>query len=146
MDEVEILLFEDNPDDVALISRALTKANLANKIKVIGDGSDALEYILGNGSNKRGSIGIDKPRVILLDLKLPRVSGLELLQAIKNNDDTKTIPVVVLTSSDEPLDLEQCYKLGVNSYIRKPIQFEHFVKVVADLGMYWLLLNKLPGR
>lgn len=145
MSEVEVLLIEDNLEDVEMIIRALKKNHFANDIKVIDDGFDALEYILGEGQYAGRNVH-DQPKVILLDLKLPRVSGIEVLRKIKANENTRNVPVVVLTSSTEQPDLEECYKLGVNSYITKPVKFEDFVKVVADLGMYWLILNKVPGR
>ena len=141
--EVEILLVEDNPNDVELTLRALTKHNLANKVHVVKDGAEALEYIFANGSYAQRKVE-DHPKVILLDLKLPKVDGLEVLRRIKSDERTKVIPVVVLTSSKEERDLVESYKLGANSYITKPVDFDKFVESVSELGLYWLLLNELP--
>jgi CheY-like chemotaxis protein len=141
--EVEILLVEDNPNDVELTLRALKKNNLTNKVHVVKDGAEALEYIFANGAYAQRKIE-DHPRVILLDLKLPKIDGLEVLRRIKSDDRTKVIPVVVLTSSKEERDLVESYRLGANSYIAKPVDFESFVKAVSELGLYWLLLNQPP--
>jgi two-component system response regulator len=141
--EVEILLVEDNPNDVELTLRALKKHNLANKVHVVKDGAEALEYIFANGAYTHRKIE-DHPKVILLDLKLPKVDGLEVLRQIKSDDRTKVIPVVVLTSSKEERDMVESYRLGANSYIAKPVDFESFVKAVSELGLYWLLLNQPP--
>jgi len=141
--EVEILLVEDNPNDVELTLRALKKHNLANKVHVVKDGAEALEYILATGAYAHRDIN-HNPKVILLDLKLPKVDGLEVLRQIKSNERTKLIPVVVLTSSKEERDLVESYRLGANSYIAKPVDFESFVKAVSELGLYWLLLNQPP--
>ena len=141
--EVEILLVEDNPDDVELTLRALKKNNLTNKVHVVKDGAEALEYIFASGAYANRDID-QHPKVILLDLKLPKVDGLEVLRQIKSDERTKIIPVVVLTSSKEERDLVESYKLGANSYITKPVDFESFVKSVSELGLYWLLLNKSP--
>jgi CheY-like chemotaxis protein len=141
--EVEILLVEDNPNDVELTLRALKKNNLTNKVHVVKDGAEALEYIFANGAYAHRKIE-HHPRVILLDLKLPKVDGLEVLRQIKSDERTKVIPVVVLTSSKEERDLVESYKLGANSYIAKPVDFDSFVKAVAELGLYWLLLNQPP--
>jgi CheY-like chemotaxis protein len=141
--EVEILLVEDNPNDVELTLRALKKNNLTNKVHVVKDGAEALEYIFANGAYAQRKIE-DHPRVILLDLKLPKVDGLEVLRRIKSDNRTKVIPVVVLTSSKEERDLVESYRLGANSYIAKPVDFESFVKAVSELGLYWLLLNQPP--
>ena len=141
--EVEILLVEDNPNDVELTLRALKKNNLTNKVYVVKDGAEALEYIFANGTYAHRKIE-DHPRVILLDLKLPKVDGLEVLRRIKSDERTKVIPVVILTSSKEERDLVESYKLGANSYIAKPVDFDSFVKAVAELGLYWLLLNQPP--
>jgi two-component system, response regulator len=135
--EVEILLVEDNPNDAELTLRALTKNNLANHVVHAKDGAEALEFIFG----KNGDVE-NKPKVILLDLKLPKVDGIEVLAKLKTDERTKRIPVVVLTSSREDYDLARCYDLGVNSYIVKPVEFESFVKAVTELGFYWLLLNE----
>jgi two-component system response regulator len=141
--EVEILLVEDNPDDVELTLRALKRHNLANNVHVVKDGVEALEYIFANGAYSHRKIE-DRPKVILLDLKLPKVDGLEVLRQVKASDKTKMVPVVVLTSSKEERDLVESYRLGANSYIAKPVDFESFVKAVSELGLYWLLLNQPP--
>jgi two-component system, response regulator len=141
--EVEILLVEDNPNDAELALRALRKHNLANKIHLVKDGAEALDFIFGNGAYAGRNIG-NKPKVIFLDLKLPKVDGLEVLRKVKSDERTKTIPIVVLTSSHEERDLVESYKFGVNSYIVKPVDFDKFIQSVAQLGMYWMLLNKQP--
>ena len=140
---VEILLVEDNPNDVELTLRALKKNNLANKVHVVTDGTEALDYVFAKNKYSGRKIE-DTPKVILLDLKLPKVDGLEVLKRIKSDEKTKTIPVVVLTSSKEESDIIESYKLGVNSYIVKPVNFDQFVKSVSELGLYWLLLNEGP--
>ena len=142
-EEVEILLVEDNPTDVELTLRALKKNKLANKVHVVTDGEQALEFIFATGSYEGRDIN-HKPRVILLDLKLPKVDGLEVLRKIKLDERTKNIPVVVLTSSKEERDRIESYRLGVNSYIAKPVDFSQFTEAVSELGLYWLLLNELP--
>lgn len=134
---VEILLVEDNPSDAELTIRALKKNNLSNDILWVKDGEEALDFVFG-----RDEKSILKPKVILLDLKLPKVSGLEVLKTIKGDEKTKMIPIVILTSSKEEKDIIESYKFGVNSYIVKPVDFEKFVKAVGDLGMYWLLMNQ----
>jgi CheY-like chemotaxis protein len=142
-DAVEILLVEDNPQDLELAVRALKKANLANSIQVARDGAEALNFVFGEGEYT--GRGMSKgPRVILLDLKLPKVDGLEVLQRLKADPRSRRIPVVVLTSSKEQRDLVESYQLGVNSYIVKPVNFNQFVAAVQQLGMYWLLLNESP--
>jgi two-component system response regulator len=141
--EIEILLVEDSLDDLDMTLRALRKANLANRIQVARDGAEALEYIFGQGAYTGRKVE-NGPSVILLDLKLPKVDGLEVLGRIKNDPRTKMIPVVVLTSSKEQKDVIETYKLGVNSYIVKPVNFESFASAVQELGMYWLLLNQAP--
>lgn len=143
MDEVEILLVEDNPDDVELTLRALKKVNLANKVFVASDGAEALEFLLATGAYANREVS-NSPRVVLLDLKLPKIDGLEVLRRIKSDKRTTVIPVVILTSSKEERDIVEGYKLGVNSYIVKPVEFEKFVRAVSDLGMYWMLLNQPP--
>jgi len=138
---VEILLVEDNPQDLQLALRALKKANLDNHIHVARDGEEALQFIFCEG--EYASRKIDKPpKVILLDLKLPKVDGLEVLQRVKSDPRTRTIPVVVLTSSKEQSDVLKSYNLGVNSYIVKPVNFEQFADAVGQLGIYWLLHNQ----
>jgi CheY-like chemotaxis protein len=141
---VEILVVEDNPQDLELLLRALKKANLGNRIEVARDGAEALEFILCEGAHAARRIE-DVPKVILLDLKLPKVDGLEVLQRIRSDPRTKTIPVVVLTSSKEQRDLVESYRLGVNSYVVKPVSFDQFAGAVQQLGLYWLLLNEAPA-
>ncbi len=143
LNAVEILLVEDNPNDVELTLRALKKHNLANKVYVVKDGAEALEFIFGIGAYAKRDIN-NRPKVILLDLKLPKVDGLEILRRIKSDERTKTIPVVVLTSSTEEKDIVESYKLGVNSYITKPVDFDKFLNAVSQLSLYWLLLNQPP--
>lgn len=140
---IEILLVEDNPNDVELTLHALKSQRVSNHIYVVRDGAEALEYIFCEGEYKERKIE-NSPQLILLDLKLPKLSGLEVLERIRADERTKTIPVVILTSSDEERDVVKSYKLGVNSYIRKPVDFEKFSDVVKKLGYYWLLLNILP--
>ena len=134
-----ILLVEDNPDDELLAMRALKKNNILNEVKVARDGAEALEYL--------ESLSADEalPELILLDLQLPKVSGLEVLKAIRENPRTQLLPVVILTSSDEEKDLVSSYQLGANSYIRKPVDFSQFVEAVQQLGIYWLVLNLTPS-
>jgi len=133
--EIEVLLVEDNASDIELTLRALQKRNLANRVVVARDGVEALE-LLGRPA--------PLPKVVLLDLKLPKLNGLEVLRRLKSNERTKRIPVVVLTSSHEEPDVEESYRLGVNSYIVKPVDFESFASAVAEVGLYWLLLNHPP--
>ena len=140
---VEILLIEDNPNDLALTMRAFRKNNLANHIHVVRDGAEALEFIFCTGVYANRNIE-NGPKVILLDLKLPLVDGLEVLRRIKADPRTQRIPVVVLTSSREERDIVESYQLGVNSYIVKPVDFEQFTASMRTLGMYWLLLNQPP--
>ncbi len=139
--DLEILLVEDNPNDAELTIRALKKKNLANKIIHLKNGAEALDFIFCEGIYKSRDIN-NKPKAILLDLKMPKVNGIEVLKKIKTDKRTKTIPVIILTSSAEDPDVKTCYELGVNSYIVKPVGFDNYSKAVADLGMYWLLLNK----
>jgi CheY-like chemotaxis protein len=137
---IELLIVEDNPQDLELALRALRKGNLSNRIHVARDGAEALEYVFCEGPHASRRIS-DGPKVILLDLKLPKVDGLEVLRRVKADPRTRTIPVVVLTSSKEDRDVAESYKLGANSYIVKPVDFEQFVEAVRNLGLYWLLLN-----
>jgi CheY-like chemotaxis protein len=137
--EVEVLLVEDNQDDVALALRALRKHHLINKIRVANDGVEALEYIFGKDDSQCLC-----PKVIFLDLHLPKINGLEVLRKLKGDARSKTIPVVVLTSSNEDQDVSECYSLGVNSYIVKPVDFDNFMRAISELGLYWMLLNKPP--
>ena len=143
VDAVDILLVEDNPHDVELTLRALKKHNLANRVHVVKDGAEALEFIFGTDTYADRDIEIG-PKVVLLDLKLPKVDGLEVLRKIKSDERTKIIPVVVLTSSQEESDIVKSYKLGANSYMVKPVDFDKFIESVSELGLYWLLLNKPP--
>lgn len=140
---VEILLVEDNPSDVELALHALAKHNLANRIQVVRDGAEALAFVFCTGAYAERAIE-NSPKVILLDLKLPKVDGLEVLRQIKADQRTRAIPVVVLTSSREEPDIVESYQLGVNSYIVKPVNFERFTEAVRQLGLYWLLLNQPP--
>ena len=140
---VEILLVEDNPNDVKLTIRALKKHNLVNEIQVVNDGAEALDYIFC--TNKYAGRNIEEyPKVIFLDLKLPKVNGLEVLEKIKSDDRTRHIPVVIVTSSAEDSDLRKCYQLGANSFIVKPVDFNSFMESILKLGFYWLLLNRTP--
>ena len=141
--EVEILIVEDNQDDLDMTLRALHKANLANRIQVANDGAEALDFIFCQGAHA-GRRMEDRPRLILLDIKLPKIDGMGVLKRIKNDPRTKTIPVVMLTSSREQRDVLESYNLGVNSYIVKPVEFDSFMAAVRELGMYWLLLNQPP--
>lgn len=140
-EKVEILLIEDNPADVELTLNALKKKNLANKVKVLMDGEEALDYLFNTYTPSDRAGG---PCLILLDLKLPKVSGLEVLERIRADERTKMVPVVVLTSSAEEKDRVESYKLGVNSYIVKPVEFDNFAEVVSEIGFYWVLLNNPP--
>lgn len=140
---VEILIVEDTPQDLELTLRALRKSNLANNIHVARDGAEAVEFIFCEGPHARRNIE-DAPKVILLDLKLPKIDGIEVLRRVKSDPRTKSIPVVVLTSSKEQKDVVESYQLGVNSYIVKPVGFEGFASSVGELGLYWLLLNQPP--
>jgi two-component system response regulator len=144
MDDVEILLVEDNPNDVELTLRALQKQNLASKVLVVKDGVEALEFVFATGAFAHRKIE-NRPKVILLDLKLPKMDGIEVLSRIKNDERTRHIPVVMLTSSQEERDVLDTYNLGVNSYIVKPVAFSNFVHAVSELGLYWGLLNKVPS-
>ena len=142
-DMVEILLVEDNPTDEELTLRALKKGKIANAIFVVRDGAEALDFLFCRGEYA-GRVTLLRPKLILLDLKLPKIDGLEVLRQIRNSDLTRLIPVVVLTSSREERDIVESYRLGVNSYIVKPVEFDKFVEAVKNLGWYWLLLNQPP--
>ena len=140
-EKVEILLVEDNPHDAEMTIRALKKVNLANKLIHVKDGAEALDFVFAKGSFAGRQIE-NKPKVILLDIKMPKVDGIEVLRQIKSNDDTKAIPVVIMTSSKEEQDIITSYNLGVNSYVVKPVDFEGFAKAVSELGFYWLITNQ----
>lgn len=142
--EIEILLAEDKQSDAEMTIRAIRKSKIANSIVHVKDGKAVLDFLHGEGEFK-GRDTHQKPKVILLDLKMPKLNGIEVLKQIRENDLTKKIPVVVLTSSNEDPDIEQCYLLGVNSYIVKPVAFEEFIKVVSNLGLYWTLHNQSPS-
>ena len=144
-DEVEILLVEDTAADAELTIRALKKNCLVNNLVWVKDGAEALDFLFATGAYADRD-RTHQPKVVLLDLRLPRISGVEVLRRLKSDDRARTIPVVVLTSSKEDVDVEECYRLGVNSYITKPVSFDEFVKVVGELGLYWLLLNKIPNE
>ncbi len=144
-DIVEILLVEDNPNDAELASRALKKNHITNSLVHVKDGAEALEFIFGTGRYQGRDIH-KGPKIILLDLKLPKVDGMEVLKRIKSDERMTTIPVVVLTSSKEENDIVRSYKLGVNSYIVKPVDFDKFTCAVSEVGLYWLLLNQPPTK
>jgi two-component system response regulator len=135
-------LVEDNPDDEALALRAFAKLNISNKVIVARDGVEALDYLFATGTHADTSPQL--PALVLLDLKLPRIDGLEVLQRIRQNEKTQILPVVILTSSREEQDIVQGYNLGANSYVRKPVDYNEFVQAVSQLGVFWLLLNELP--
>ena len=143
MEEKIILLVEDNPDDVTLTERALKKSHILNKLIVTKDGAEALDFIFGTGTYSDRDMSI-MPEVVLLDLKLPKIDGIEVLRRIRSKETTKLLPVVILTSSKEEKDVVDGYRFGANSYIRKPVDFNQFVDAVKQLGMYWLLLNEPP--
>ena len=143
MSSKTILLIEDNPSDVALTKRALEKARIANKLVIAEDGQEALDYLFGTGAYA-GRDTSEQPMLTLLDLKLPKVPGLEVLRRIRAGPETSRIPVVVLTSSNEEQDVARSYDLGINSYIRKPVDFNQFAQSVEQLGLYWLVLNEAP--
>ncbi len=145
MTEKVILLVEDNPDDIELTERALRKNNIANKVVVARDGVEALDYLFGTGAYAGRDID-GQPQVVLLDLKLPRMDGLEVLKRIRADARTKLVPVVILTSSREEQDLIEGYRSGANSYIRKPVDFDQFTEATRQLGLYWLVLNEPPPK
>ena len=140
---IEILMVEDNPTDIKMIMRELSKKNLVNKVQVVKDGEEALDYIFAKGTYAHRNIK-DFPRVIFLDLKLPKVNGIEVLREVKSHELTKVIPVVILTSSKEEPDIKECYSLGANSYIVKPVNFEKFSESISNLGLYWVIMNEKP--
>jgi two-component system response regulator len=141
---VEVLLVEDTESDGELAIRALRKRGLANHLVWVKDGAEALDFLFAEGQYAGRDV-TRRPKVILLDLRLPKVGGIEVLRRVKADERTKNIPVVALTSSKEDADLDKCYQLGINSYITKPVQFDEFAKVAGELGFYWLLINKTPG-
>lgn len=138
-----ILLVEDNPDDQALTKRALKKNNIVNDVVIAEDGVEALDYLFGTGAHAGRDTSV-LPAVVLLDLKLPKVNGLEVLQKVRDDPRTKLLPVVILTSSKEEQDVARGYRIGANSYIRKPVDFAQFIEAVRHLGLYWLVLNEPP--
>lgn len=145
MDEMMILIVEDNPDDEEMTLRSLSQAGLANDVAVVRDGVEALDFLFGTGSHA-GRDTRRMPTVVLLDLKLPKLNGVDVLNRMRKDERTRGIPVVILTSSSEDEDMIKSYNSGANSYVRKPIVFADFVNVVSQLGMYWLLLNQVPGK
>ena len=145
MDDKMILLVEDNPDDEALTLRALKKHNIGNKVFVVRDGAEALEFLFCTGAYADRDPN-DIPQVTLLDLKLPKVDGLEVLRRLRADNRTRLLPIVILTSSNEERDLIEGYKNGANSYVRKPVDFNEFLEAVRELGLYWLVLNHAPPR
>jgi two-component system response regulator len=140
-----ILLVEDNPDDEALTLRAFSKNNIRNPVVVARNGAEALDYLFARGAYAGRDVA-DLPQVVLLDLKLPKVEGLEVLRQIRADERTELLPVVILTSSREEQDLVEGYRLGANSYVRKPVNFDEFIEAARQLGLYWLLLNEVPSR
>jgi CheY-like chemotaxis protein len=141
--DIDVLLVEDNPDDAEFTLRALRKANVALRVALVEDGVQALEFVFGTGSYAQRA-GASLPRVVLLDLKLPKVDGLEVLKEIRTTDGLKPLPVVMLTSSREEQDVVNSYELGVNAYVVKPVDFTEFVRAIADLGIFWAVLNEPP--
>jgi two-component system response regulator len=141
--EIEVLLVEDNESDAEMTIRALRKNNLANRLLHVKDGAEALDFLFCEGEYSGRRIE-HIPKVILLDLKMPKINGKEVLQKIKSDDRTKKIPVVVLTSSKEDPDIQECYNLGVNGYVVKPVEFDEFHKAISELGLYWMIVNQPP--
>jgi two-component system response regulator len=141
---IEILLVEDNSTDAELTIRSLKKNNLANRLVWVKDGEAALDFLFATGSYSGRDIKAT-PKVVLLDLKLPKVDGLEVLRKLRGDERTRKVPVVILSSSKDDKDMVESYNLGVNSYVSKPVQFEEFIKTVSELGLYWLLVNKIPN-
>jgi len=142
-DQIDILLVEDNESDAEMTNRILRKNNIASKLLHLSDGAMALDYLFAEGIYAGRQIE-NKPKVIMLDLKMPKVNGIEVLHRIKSDDRTKIIPVVILTSSKEDPDIKRCYELGANSYVVKPVEFDEFHKAVTNLGLYWLITNQPP--
>lgn len=138
-----ILLVEDNPDDVKLTLRALKKSNILNEVVLAEDGVEALDYLFGTGKHTGRDTRV-QPQLVLLDLKMPKLDGLEVLQRLRGDERTRLLPIVVLTTSSEDKDRIESYKLGANSYVRKPVDFDQFVEAVRQLGLYWLVLNEAP--
>jgi len=145
IDETEILLVEDNPTDAELTMRALKRKNLINKLVWVKDGAEALDFLFAKGEYSNRNVE-DLPKLILLDLRMPKVDGLEVLHEIKADERTRKIPVVILTSSKEDRDIVESYKLGVNSYVSKPVEFDEFIDAVSTMGFYWILINKPPSE
>jgi len=143
--EVEIVLVEDNLQDAEMTIRALTRNGISNKIIHLKNGVEAIDFILGIGQFDGRNVSV-RPKVILLDLKMPKINGIEVLRKIKSDTNAKTIPVVVLTSSKEDPDISTCYDLGVNAYVVKPVGFENFSKAVSEIGLFWLLFNEIPHK
>ena len=143
VDQVEILLVEDNPNDAEMTLRALRRNNLANRVHWVKDGAEALDFLLGAGAYARRD-PLLAPKLVLLDLKMPKVDGIEVLRRLKADPATRTLPVVVMTSSNEERDVAESYRLGANSYIVKPVEFEAFHETVAKIGLYWVLTNRVP--
>lgn len=141
---VEILLIEDNPSDAKLTIRALQKNRLCNSIVHLSDGAEALDFIFARGHYEGRNVE-NRPKMVLLDLKMPKVSGLEVLKQIKGDERTRMIPVIVMTSSKDDKDISSCYQMGVNSYVVKPVGFDNFSRAVIDLGMYWMVVNQEPN-
>ena len=142
---IEILLVEDNPDDAELTIRALKKHNLANSLFHVKNGEEALDFLFATGPFEKTRDTAPPPRIVLLDIQMPKVTGIEVLEKVKSDPATKAIPIVMLTSSKEDPDIRRCYALGANSYIVKPVSFERFADAIRDLGYYWLLLNQPPA-
>ena len=142
-EEVEILLVEDNPADAEMTTRALRRNNLANRLRWVKDGEEALEFMFCSGAYAGRNPG-SGPKLVMLDIKMPKVDGIEVLRRLKENPTTRAIPVVVMTSSNEERDVVESYQLGVNSYIVKPVEFDSFLETVAKIGMYWVLTNRAP--
>lgn len=145
LNSVDILLVEDNPNDAELTIRELRKNNLSNNLFHVTDGEEALEFIFATGRYANSS-EVHRPKMVLMDIQMPKVNGIEVLKRIKEDERTKTLPVVMLTSSKEDPDIRRCYELGANSYIVKPVNFESFAQSIKNLGFYWLLLNQPPNK